>query len=397
MKLAYLDCSAGVSGDMILGALIDAGAERDRLLSLPQRLGLDRCRVEIRETTRAGFRAMRVEILGDDEEDERKLATIKKILAAAEIPAPVKEKTIKAFTMLAEAEARVHGCGADEVHFHETGATDAIIDITGAVLLLDDLKIEELVVSPLPMPMGMVECSHGTIPLPAPALTEILKGVEVYGVEWREECVTPTGAAIVTTLASGFGPMPGMRLERCSCGGGRREKSGPLPNILRLFIGNHDAGSRDEVEVIECNIDDMVPELAATMVEKLFEAGALDATLTPLLMKKGRPGFQLQILARPADGPALRDLVFRESSTIGLRYRRQPRMILPRCGGTVDTAIGRVRVKKIKGPAGERITPEHEDCRRIARELGLPLAEVYREVARADAGTFKLDSPASGF
>ena len=392
MKLAWLDCAAGVSGDMLLAAMIDAGADPALLKSLPAALGLDDCRVEISETARAGFRALRVEVRTAEEKQHRALATVRETISRAAIPDKGKAIAIAAFDLLARAEAKAHGCGVEEVHFHETGAADAIIDITGAALLFLDLGIDELVASPLPMPQGAVKCSHGTIPLPAPALAGILEGAEVYGVPWHEECVTPTGAAITMTLATGFGPMPAIKLEGHGCGAGAREKSGPLPNILRLFTGKSGVLA-DEVEIIECNIDDMTPELAANLVERLMAAGALDACLLPMIMKKGRPGFQLQVIARPGDGPGLRELVFRESSTIGLRYRRQPRVILPRQTGTVATAAGRVKVKMVIGPDGPRITPEYEDCRRIAEEKKLPLARVFHLAATADPETFSPAAP----
>ncbi len=390
MKLAWLDCAAGVSGDMLLAAMIDAGADPGLLKTLPAALGLDGCRVDIRETARAGFRALRVEVRPGEEKRHRSLATVRETISRAAIADKGKAIAIGTFELLARAEAKAHGCGVEEVHFHETGAADALIDITGAALLFLDLGIDELLASPLPMPQGAVECSHGAIPLPAPALAGILEGAEVYGVPWREECVTPTGAAITMTLAAGFGPMPAMRLAGVGCGAGARERSGPLANILRLFTGKGCLPA-DEVEIIECNIDDMTPELAANLVERLLEAGALDACLLPVMMKKGRPGFQLQVIARPGDGPGLRELVFRESSTIGLRYRRQPRLILPRQTGTVATAAGRVKAKMVTGPDGPRITPEYEDCRRIARQRNLPLTELYRAVATADPKTFEAD------
>ncbi len=389
MKLAFLDCGAGISGDMLLAAMIDAGGDRDLLLSLPARLRLPMVNIVVNETRRAGMRALRVEVNPGEEKKERNLEAIKAIINHAEIPAAVKSDVIATFDLLARAEAAAHGCGPGEINFHETGGLDAIIDICGAFILADSLRIDRFSASPLPMPSGTTTCAHGAIPLPAPALATILTGVEIYGTGNGPERVTPTGAAIIKILAAGFGPMPTMRLITCGHGAGSRETSGGIANILRIFIGEGKKEDGDEVEIIRCNIDDMNPELAAALAESLLAAGALDTTLCPVIMKKGRPGFILEAIALPENGPALRELILRESSSIGLRYQRMPRQVLPRVNGSVATVHGRVGVKKITGPEGERITPEFEDCRRIAAKTGTPVTAVYQAVENADPETFR--------
>ena len=387
MNTAFFDCAAGASGDMILAALIDCGADRDKLLHLPNKLGLE-AKIKIAETNRGGFRGTRVIVTIGKDQTERRLAEIEKLLSQTGLPAGVEKNAINTFRILAAAEARAHGCAPEEVHFHETGAADAIIDIVGACLLIDDLAIARIYASPLPMPGGTTDCAHGTIPLPAPALAGILQGVRVYGVERDTECVTPTGAAILKSMAEAFGPMPEMTITACGHGAGSRELSGTLPNLLRLFFGKS-GGETDEVEVIACNIDDMTPELAGGLGQALLAAGALDVTMTPAVMKKGRPGLIIEVIARLRDAEKIKEMIFRESSTIGLRYQRMQRQTLVRKCGSVATAIGRVRVKKVLRPDGESLSPEYDDCIRIANETGLTLVRIYQEVDRADIATFR--------
>ncbi len=387
-RIAYCDCFSGISGDMLLGALLDAGLPEGRLRELLAALPLEGWSLEVAQVTVQGLRAHQVRVQHDAHlhHHHRHLADMQTLLAAAALPEVIRQGALAVFGRLAAAEAAVHGCSPEEIHFHEVGAVDAIIDVVGTVAGLAELGVSSLVASPLPLARGWVQCAHGWLPLPAPAVCELLRDVPVQGLELEEELVTPTGAAILRGLDCRFGPLPRMRLEAVGYGAGSRQRRDGRPNLLRLVLGSPvEAAEAAEVEVIETQLDDFQPEIWPHVSERLLAAGALDVSLGPLLMKKGRPGFLLRVVCDPAHGHELKRLLLSETSAIGLRFRRESRWTLPRRAETVSTPWGPVLVKRIDGPAGPVLTPEYEDCRRLALTAGVPLRSVYAAVARHGA------------
>ncbi len=381
MRIGFLDCFSGISGDMLLSALLSAGLDPADLTRELDRLNIAGFRLNISGTTHSSIRACRVRVQVDDPQPHRNLAAITQILDNASLAEPVRERALRIFTALAEAEARVHGCAAAEIHFHETGGLDTIIDVVGAVLGLRLLNIEKLFCSPLPLGPGRVRCDHGDLPLPAPAVCELLNGIPVYGETIEQELVTPTGAALIRVLAEEFGPMPPMRIRATGYGAGCRERTDGRPNLLRLIIGESFAAEEaQQVDVIETSLDDWSPETWPHVARELLAAGALDVMLIPAQMKKGRPGFLVRLVCDPVATPALQDILFRETSAIGLRSHRQWRRTLPREAVTVTTPWGPVRAKKIETPAGTVITPEYEECGRLARANDIPISRVYDAV-----------------
>jgi len=381
MRVAYFDCFAGISGDMTLGALIDAGADegwlRDELGKLR---GID---FELRFTPviKKGIRATNVEVITGDEHPHRHLTDIVDIIGASTLADNVKSRAIQAFTHLAEAEAVVHGTTPDKVHFHEVGAVDAIVDIVGSVLLVENLGLERIYASPLPMGHGFVESSHGRIPLPAPATVQLLKGIPIYSADVEGELVTPTGAALIRTLASEFGGIPQTRIQAVGYGAGKNEF--PFPNVLRVFVGEateSDLPPSDRVSIIETNIDDMNPEFYDSVMEKLFKAGALDVYLIPIVMKKGRPATLLSAICPLEYTHEIASTILRETTTFGVRIYRTERRCLERTSTTVATRFGDIRVK-IGSISGTQISasPEYEDCRAAAENHGVPIRQVYDE------------------
>jgi uncharacterized protein (TIGR00299 family) protein len=381
--IAYADCFSGVSGDMFLGALLDAGLELDLLQKELAALELGDFSLRSLKQQDHGISATRLEIHTGSPGIVRTWRDIKDLIELSGLQETVKEKSLSVFTCLAEAEARVHNCPADEVHFHEIGGLDSIIDVIGSVLGLHVLGIDRLVTSPLPMPRGWIRCSHGLLPLPAPAVCEILKDVPVYGVSVDQELVTPTGAALVRSLSRNFGDFPAMRIMQTGYGAGSRKLPADMPNLFRLVIGHESrVYESQEVEIIETNLDDWSPEGYPHLCQQLFSLGALDVNLTPLHMKKGRPGFLLQVITDPARSLLIKNCILSETTSIGLRFRREKRMTLPRETGTVLTGWGPVQVKRAATPAGPVLYPEYEDCRRVALENRVPLRDVYRAVNR---------------
>lgn len=388
-KVAYLDCFSGVSGDMLLGAFLDAGLPESVLRQELSGLGLSGYKLLISRKDSRHLRATRIEVETLAPQPVRTLVSIRDLLITSGMADRLKKIAFLVFETLARAEARVHGVSMEDVHFHEVGAVDAIIDVVGATIGLAHFKIEQLICSPLPLSHGWVSCAHGRLPLPAPAVCEILKDVPVYGVALDQELVTPTGAALVKALSHGFGPFPCMTMKQVGYGAGSRERSDALPNLLRLVIGEACAVAETQsVEVIETNIDDWTPEGFPFLSERLFESGALDVALIPMQMKKGRPGFLLRVISIPELAFELKRLILSESTAIGLRYHREERLTLPRLLGRVSTAFGDVQVKLVETPAGPVLYPEYEDCRRLAREQGVFLREIYQAVARCGLNDF---------
>jgi uncharacterized protein (TIGR00299 family) protein len=366
---------------MFLGALIDAGLGLEELQAELGKLRLEEFTLQSFKQQDHAISATRLEIQTDKSDGARTWKDIRALIEHSELHGAIKEKSLRVFTCLAEAEAKIHGCPADAVHFHEIGGLDSIIDIIGSVIGLHTLGIEQLITSPLPMPRGWIRCDHGLLPLPAPAVCEILKDVPVYGVTIDQELVTPTGAALVKSLSSGFGDFPAMKILQTGYGAGSRKLDGDRPNLFRLIIGHaRQVPERQEVEIIETNLDDWSPECYPHLCQQLFSLGALDVSLTPIHMKKGRPGFMLQVITAPGRSLKIKHTILSETTAIGLRFRHEKRMTLPRKTGSVKTPWGPVQAKRVETPAGSVLYPEYEDCRRLALENQIPLKDVYAAV-----------------
>jgi pyridinium-3,5-bisthiocarboxylic acid mononucleotide nickel chelatase len=387
MRLAYFDCPSGAAGDMILGALVDAGLPFEDLRAGLARLELGGYALERREVMKRGFRATKVEVHvhGADaagahgahahHHPHRTLPAIREIIGRSGLPEAVKTSAIRVFTRLADAEGRAHGQPPESVHFHDVGAVDAIVDITGACLGLHLLGVDAVHCSALPLGGGMVDGPHGRIPVPAPGTAELLRGFPVVDTGVKRELVTPTGAAILTTLATGAGTMPPMTVTAVGYGAGTMEL--PTPNVIRLFLGEATAARVTETVVqVETTVDDMSPPLYEPLMERLFAAGALDVYLTPVIMKKSRPGVVLVALCPPALAPDLARLLFEESTTIGVRWTAYERARLPREMISLPTSLGSItfKVSRLDGRV-VTVTPEFEEIRRIARDKGLSVRE----------------------
>ncbi|HAX99241.1 MAG TPA: nickel pincer cofactor biosynthesis protein LarC [Candidatus Atribacteria bacterium] len=380
--IAYFDCFSGISGDMILGALIDLGYPLSDLKTSLSSLKLPEFKMEALTEKRMNLKGTKLRIvLVKAQKKGKTFNEIKKLIQGGKINSTVKEKSIAIFYCLAQAEAFVHQKKIEQVHFHEVGATDSIIDVVGSVLGIHYLNINEIISSPLPLGNGFIQCKHGNLPLPAPATLEVLKGVPVYGSPISGETVTPTGGAIIATLAQAFGPMLPVRIKKVGYGVG--ERNGPsIPNLLRIILGVKETNVLlDPVVVIESNIDNMNPEIYEYLIEVLFEKGALDVSLIPVQMKKNRPGSLLKVIALEKEKSELIKTLFKETTTIGVRAYTVERFKLPRKTDLLDTPWGKVRIKIIEEPDGNsEIFPEYEDCKKIARKTKISLKEVFRKV-----------------
>ena len=441
MRIAYLECFSGISGDMFLGALVDAGVSPQLLQDTVAALGLG-AKLEISKVVRSGISATKVDVWVDGEKDmpreeywakqeashshdhhehghhghehvhshehqhshgessragvpaphkhshtHRGLSEIRKIISAAKISESAKKTAISMFESLGSAEAKIHGVPVETIHFHEVGAVDAIVDIVGAAVGVEALGVDEIVCSSLNVGGGMVKCAHGTFPVPAPATVELLKDAPVYSANVQAELVTPTGAAIVKTLAKRFSAFPEMKVEKSAYGAGSRDFPGH-PNVVRIVIGES-AGKMsaktqsDTISVLEANLDDLNPQVFGYVMDRLLEEGALDVFGVPVQMKKNRPGTLLTVLCKPEDVDKLTQLVFSETTTLGVRRREESRQTLARRWESVRTEWGEVRIK-IASMNGTitNYAPEYEDCRRIAEEHHVPLKMVMQEAAR---------------
>jgi len=386
MKVAYFDCPAGASGDMILGALVDAGLPLRTLEEALGGLGLAGWRLSARVVQKGALRGTQVEVETDPGVRFDHLDAMLAALDKGRLAPAVRERAGAILRRLAEAEARVHRVPVEEVHFHEVGSLDTLVDVVGAVAGLDALGVEVVYVSALPLGGGSVETAHGRLPVPAPATAELLKGFPVYDNGIAAELLTPTGAAILTTLAQGAGRAPAMRLEAVGWGAGAQDL--PIPNLLRVMLGTAEGPEGTEVETVaelETTIDDMSPQLYEPLMDRLLENGALDVFLTPVIMKRSRPGVVLTALAPPDRVPELATLLFRETTSIGVRWGELRRACLPRELVRLPTAFGPVTVKLSRlGGRVVTVTPEFEECRRIARERSLAVRDVVEQV-RAEA------------
>jgi uncharacterized protein (TIGR00299 family) protein len=390
-RLAYVDAVAGVAGDMLLGALLDAGADPEYVRSGLAALALDGLALETEATSRHGIAARRVSVVATPERDvHRNWADVRDLLDGAALPPRALERAHAVFAALARAEGRVHDVAPENVHFHEVGALDAIGDVCGIVLALEELDIDELACSPLPAPRGLIDAAHGRLPLPAPATLELLRGAPLYGVDVSVELVTPTGAAVVAALAVEFGPLPAMHLQTVGYGAGTRDLQ-ELPNVVRVLVGERDRlaggdGVREDVMLIETNLDDLSPELVPDAAERCFAAGALDVWVSPAQMKKGRPGIVFSALARPADERAVAEAILRETTTLGVRVSAARRWELARewISVEVDGEAIRVKLGFLDGQA-VNAAPEHDDCLAAARRTGRPVKELWGAALAAAA------------
>ena len=387
MRIAYFDCFSGISGNMVLGALLDAGLELDVLREALAGLQISGYEIKARRVVKKHIAGTLVDVETRELEVERHLSDILNIIGESTLPGDVKQTCGRIFTRLAEAEAKVHGLDVEDIHFHEVGGLDAIVDVVGSVAGLKLLGIEEVYSSPLHLGRGFVKCAHGRFPVPAPATLELVRGVPTYGRDVEAELVTPTGAAIITTLAKGFGPSPTMEVEAIGYGAGHRDL--PIPNLLRVSVGRalrpeEQGYQEDIVTLVEANIDDMNPEFYEHVMARLFDRGALDVFLTPIQMKKGRPAVKLSAIVREADLDGVLDAFFGETTTLGVRLYEARRKKLTRERIVIETKYGKVGVKVGRlGGAVKNISPEYEDCRRIAEREGIPLKEIYEEARRA--------------
>lgn len=397
MRIAYFDCFAGISGDMTLGALVDAGADFGALKRELEKLGIDEFEMSAEKVVKRGISSTDVTVhvhhhhKHENEQDHhhhhhgRSFTDIRKIIEGSGLAEAVKSKAVAIFRRLGEAEASIHGKDIEEIHFHEVGAVDAIVDIVGACVCLDLLGIEKVYASPMPTFTGMVEIAHGRFPLPAPATAEILKGVPWRKLGIEGEIVTPTGAAIITELAEDFGDAPAMITESIGYGAGKKDFG--MPNVLRVMVGTasgrtgHISGEHTDVAMLETNIDDLSPQVYEVVMERLFAAGALDVYMAPIQMKKNRPATLLSVICNPKDVEAMSAVLFDETSTIGIRIDTRKRICLPREIVSVDTKFGSVRIKvaQREGEAAN-VQPEYEDCKAAAAEHQVPV-KLVRDAA----------------
>ncbi len=381
MRVAYFDCFSGVSGDMSLGALIACGVSPDDLRGDLERLHVSGWRLDAAEVERNGIEATDVTVVQTEEQGHgRHLSHIVDILNAADLPETVRSRATAVFTRLAEAEAHVHGTTPERIHFHEVGAIDAIVDVVGVCCALDRLGIERIVCAPLPMGRGFIKCAHGVIPLPAPAVLELCKGVPVRSVDVEGELVTPTGAALLVGLGAEFGPMPAMTVAATGYGAGKKS-FGERPNLLRVVIGEaaESGAGAGEIGVIETNLDDFSPQFYEPLAERLFADGAVDVFTSPIQMKKGRPATLLTVLAPTDKIDAVIDRLMRETSTLGVRYRRSERVCAERHWVTVATQYGEIRVK-VATYRGDDVNaaPEFEDVAAASRRTRAPVKAIHQ-------------------
>lgn len=399
MKALHLDCFAGIAGDMLLGALIDVGVDPAALRQALGALPVKDWELEAEPVHRKSIRATHVLVRarkGADIPEHLGCAELERAIRGGKLSASATEKSLAVLRTLAEAEARVHGKPVEEVHFHEVGGIDTLVDVVGAVVGLELLSVERVSCSPIPLSHGFVECAHGRLPVPPPAVTELVKGAPTVPLDIEGETVTPTGAALAVTLADTFGAGPPMTVEAVGYGAGSREWP-DVPNVLRVLVGETteaDASEATEVVLLEANLDDMLPEHFALAMERCFQAGALDVWLTPIQMKKGRPATTLSALAPPAKAQQVASAIFQNTTTFGIRHCAMSRQCLPRRHEEVQTPFGPVRVKVADGPAGgQTVAPECDDCVKAARRAGVPLKAVYIAALNAFGGAEPLVSP----
>ncbi len=390
MNLAYFDCFSGISGDMTLGALIDAGCDVSHLRKELRSLQVSGWELTAERVWKNGMAATYAKVKTEDHEKHRSLSEILEILNKSQLAPQVRDRAGAIFEKLGEAEARVHDVPLEKIHFHEVGAVDAIVDIVGACIAFNALGVDKFACSPLNVGGGTARMAHGVLPVPAPATANLLQGKPTYSNGVQRELVTPTGAAMVATLCDSFGPQPSMTVSAIGYGAGTADLEGQ-PNVLRVMIGESAVkvvpGYHEEISVIEANLDDMNPQIYGYFLEKALAAGALDVYTTPVQMKKNRPGTLLTVLCKPSDTDALTSMIFAETTTFGVRTTRAQRHILPREHVSVSTTFGEVRIKlsRVNGRILQ-VSPEFDDCRKLAVEKNVPLQQVINEALRRYQG-----------
>jgi uncharacterized protein (TIGR00299 family) protein len=395
MRIAYFDCFSGASGDMILGSLIDTGLSPQRLREELKKLRIPTVHLRAKKVLKAGISATQVMVEGKGEKrSHRNLKEILRIVERSGVGAEVKEKSKEIFKRIASVEAKIHQTPMEEVHFHELGGLDSIVDIVGSVWGIRQLGIEKIHVSKVNVGGGFVKCEHGILPVPAPATLSLMEGKPIYSSGVERELLTPTGAAILTTLSSEFGSMPLMKVERVGYGAGRDDL--PHPNLLRLIIGTSESISgKEKVVIIETYIDDMNPQLYVYLIEKLLAMEVLEVFITPILMKKNRPGHLLTIICPSEKLPSVTKFLLRETTTLGLRWREEERAKTDREILSHQTKYGKIRFKLARWEGGiVNLSPEYEDCKRLALERKVPLKEVFEEAKRV-AITLRRSEPRS--
>jgi pyridinium-3,5-bisthiocarboxylic acid mononucleotide nickel chelatase len=384
MRIAYGELIGGISGDMFVGAMLDLGLSFGKLKSELKKIS--RLRYTLTSSKKAvhNIRATRFQVVCPGKEAARSWKQIRSLIAGSRLHPTVRETGIKIFSRLAEAEGKIHGIAPERVHFHEIGATDSIVDIMAAAVGAYELGIDVFHFSRIPLGRGITRALHGPLPVPGPATLELLKGIPVQGIDLDSETVTPTGAAIVKALGKGFGAQPNMMIEKIGYGAGQKDFA-TRPNLFRLIIGTDAVPwQQEEMLVIETNIDDMNPELYDYVLDRLLAAGARDVFLSPIQMKKNRPGTLLRVIAEPKDRDALGRIILRETSTIGIRYYPVGRIILKRLSERLKTPYGTIKVKIAEEPDGRRrVAPEYDDLKRIATAKKIPLKLLYDEVVRS--------------
>jgi len=386
VKIAYFDCFSGISGDMCLGALVGAGVSIKTLEKALKKIPIEGYRLTSRTVQRNHVASRKVDVViaaGSKDKGPKRWKDIEKLIRKSSLSEEIKRKGHGVFKRLFEAEAKVHGESFDTVHLHELGAVDTIVDIFGTIIGLTYLGIDRIYVSPVNLGSGYIELENNVLPVPAPATAEILKNVPVYSGNIPHELTTPTGAAIIKELSSGFGDIPAMKIEKIGVGAGRKDFE-VSPNVLRLFVGEKMGSSEkkaEQVTVIEANIDDMNPQVYEYVMEKLFNAGALDVFLTQVIMKKGRPGVKLTVMGNEERREDLIGIMLQETSTTGIRFTEMKRSVLQREMKIIDTDFGKMRIKlSHKSDGTVKITPEYEDCKRIAKQLGIPLIDIMKKI-----------------
>ena len=389
MTIAYLDCFSGISGDMFLGALLDIGLPFEELKKAIGSLPFQDYSIDFKKEMKNGLSATQFLVsVNEHHHVHRNLTDIEKIICDGQLNDGVKQRSLRIFRSIAEVEGYIHNHPPEEVHFHEVGAVDSIIDIVGAVFGVDYLGITAFNSSHIPLGSGFIKSGHGTIPLPAPATLALLKNIPVYSSGLEYELVTPTGASLVREFVNSFEGLPPMVVGNIGYGAGTRDLP-DRPNLLRIVTGKDTKESNtDTITVLEANIDDTNPEWIGFLMERLFEEGALDVIFTPVYMKKNRPGIQVEVIGPPETKDHLIDTLFRESTTIGIRYRYSQRKILKREETTVNSPWGSLKAKKILQPDGNYfIQPEYEACKKIAQEQGIPIKEIYARIFSLNSRT----------
>ncbi len=387
--IAYFDIFSGISGDMTLGAFVDLGVPVKWLESKLQTTLSSEVTINSETILKNGLSAQNLIVKSLDNSHPRDYQKITKLISESAFSMRVKDLSLAAFEKIAAAEAKIHSKDIGNVHFHEVGAVDSIVDIIGTFLCIEYLNIDTIYASKIVLGSGLVECSHGIIPIPAPATLAILKGVPVKPHEGSGEMVTPTGAAIITTLTEEFGKMPEMRIKNIGYGAGKNDLESRIPNLLRIIVGEdgNDNGKRDgqiieeELYVIETTIDDMPPEYSGYIFEKLFNTGALDVCHIPVQMKKNRPGTRVEVICKKENLYNIIDIIFQESTTTGIRFHKVKRAILKRERVKIKTKFGEIFAKKVTNPDNSiEIMPEYEEMKKIAKNKNIPLKKVYSQV-----------------